>query len=91
MGGCSGQAEQSRAGDGLQRPLRSRFQPHLTRGVRLPTIRWRGGEVSWPGSCHRKCPSMQRVRLALPEADASAPLASMASTTWAVTAERNTL
>jgi len=32
---CNDQAEQSLAGDGLQRPLRSRFQPRLKRGVRL--------------------------------------------------------
>jgi hypothetical protein len=31
--GCS--AEQARAGDAFQRPLRSRFQACLTRGVRL--------------------------------------------------------
>ena len=29
-----GLAEQARAGDGVQRPLRSRFPPRLTRGVR---------------------------------------------------------
>jgi hypothetical protein len=28
-------AEQARAGDAFQRPLRSRFQARLTRGVRL--------------------------------------------------------
>jgi hypothetical protein len=32
------QAEQPRAGDGFQRPLRSRFQPRLTRSVRQQTL-----------------------------------------------------
>jgi hypothetical protein len=33
MLGAEGRAEQARAGDGVQRPLRSRFQARLTRGV----------------------------------------------------------
>ena len=33
--GGQGGAEQARAGDAFQRPLRSRFPPRLTRSVRL--------------------------------------------------------
>jgi hypothetical protein len=33
----AGLAEQARAGDGFQRPLRFRFQPRLTRGAHLYT------------------------------------------------------
>ena len=41
MSGLGGQggAEQARAGDGVQRPLRFRFPPRLTRSVGLLTVR----------------------------------------------------
>jgi hypothetical protein len=38
---CNGLAEQLRAGDGFQRPLRVRFQPRLTPGVSAPSEAWR--------------------------------------------------
>jgi hypothetical protein len=43
--GGQGGAEQARAGDGVQRPLRFRFPPRLTRSVRLPARGVRGGDA----------------------------------------------
>ena len=41
-------AEPWRAGDGLQRTLRSRFQPRLTPSVRCCTYSCEGSGVHWP-------------------------------------------
>src|SRR4030095_5657884 len=55
------QAERARAGDALQRPLRSRFQARLTPGVGALSFAWR---FLWGGSPHRARsyhPSIPRV------------------------------
>ena len=49
MSGLDGQggAEQARAGDGVQRPLRFRFPPRLTRSVRLQMCPHQRGKPLW--------------------------------------------
>jgi len=55
-----GTAQQARAGDDFQRPLRSRFQPRLTRGVDMICIANDGAKRAFEtGFWRNRCPNRQ--------------------------------